>query len=854
MTSSICVGFRRTETDMSNSGKDIDWTKTTWEGSRREQLRAWCALTLRERLLAVEEMAALSDQFAQMRAQGRMQYPNGKQESDIGSESASGVQESGQDYVQGTVVNEIVLDGCTPTPLANYLKALGVLRLLSTKYPFTRGSWRDDGFVLHTTLDRADIEQFFLEDYAPTPIISPWSGRAGFLEGDDGKTSKRKGAAILARIEQAKGARFQPYKKVVSAIRDVSIIKQLDRARAERKVLEALKKAKNLDTDGLERLAEVKREEAHFKGALLSALRGEVDDTVLPWIDACFALHMEERTPSPMLGSGGNEGSMDFSINHVGYLLKLIDENSDDPTLLGRHLLTSSLFGGACPRGSSSNIGFLDTLATGGINMSTGFEGQSSGNIWDSVFALEGVVMFASGSTKRLESTASGRPSFPFAVSPSFAGAGSLAAKESARPEMWLPFWNKPTSITEIAALLAEGRVTKGKRQARNGIDMLEAVTSLGATRGINAFNRFGFYERRGQGYYVATHLGHFEVPATASSNWMLADLNQHGWLDQFRKFAQDGNTANRFRVLRKLLEDGLFDLAGREPSKAKAQALLTLLGEIQIALSSSNKAVESVRPVPRLSGLWVQAADDGTPAFRIAKALAGLRGVGNEPLPLRAQLFPVHRRFDQWMTPEAGEEVRIHTWHKGRLVNTLHALLQRRLWLAQKLEMKDKPLASNAGATAEDVTAFLRDDRMDKRIAALLPGLSLCEIPPDIDHSAGDGTLPAAFGLLKLALTPDRTLHRLDRLGEHDRLPLPVGMLAQLKAGNHGNCAVQAAWRRLRSSGVTPVFSINALPTLDPIDTNRAAAALMIPLRFGATGALTRQVLNKLELEDNTA
>ena len=386
----------------------------------------------------------------------------------------------------------------------------------------------------------------------------------------------------------------------------------------------------------MQRLSEVKREEIQFKSALLLALRGELDDSIVPWIDACFALSMGERTPSPLLGSGGNEGSMDFSINHVGYLLELIDENTDEPTHLGKHLLANSLFGGACPRESPSNIGFLDTLATGGVNMSAGFEGGSSGNIWDSVLALEGAILFASASTKRLQSTAFGRPSFPFAVSPSFAGSGSLAAKESARPELWLPYWNKPVKLAEIAALLAEGRVTKGKLQARNGVDMLEALSSLGAERGICAFNRFGFYERRGKGYYVAAHLGRFDVAATSSNSWMLANLNQHRWLEHFRKFAQDDNTANRFGVLRKRLEDMLFALGAREPGKADAQALVTLLGEVQLALSSSRKAMESVCPIPRLCERWVVAADDGTPAFRIAKALGGLRGVGEEPLPDR--------------------------------------------------------------------------------------------------------------------------------------------------------------------------------------------------------------------------
>jgi CRISPR-associated protein Csx17 len=302
--------------------------------------------------------------------------------------------------------------------------------------------------------------------------------------------------------------------------------------------------------------------------------------------------------------------------------------------------------------------------------------------------------------------------------------------------------------------------------------------------------------------------------------------------------------------VLRKGLEDRLFALTGKTPSKAEAQALLTLLGDVQSALAVSNKAREAVRPLPRLSERWVVAADDGTPAFRIAKALAGLCGIGNEPLPMRAQLFPVHRRSDQWLTPEAGEKTRVCDGFKGCLVNVLPSLLERRLWLAERFALSDKPLESAAGATLDDIAAFLRDDGMDARIRELLPGLALCDIPEDIDRSAGIGVVPAAFALMKLALTSERTLRSLGLLAEGQRLPVPTGMLAQLRAGNHDNRALLCAWRRLRASGLAPLFTSGGLPTLAGIEPRRAAAALLVPLRFGGAAALARSVLKQPETE----
>ena len=41
----------------------IDWSLTTWEGSRREQLRRWSALSLEEIILAQEEMRELAEKL-----------------------------------------------------------------------------------------------------------------------------------------------------------------------------------------------------------------------------------------------------------------------------------------------------------------------------------------------------------------------------------------------------------------------------------------------------------------------------------------------------------------------------------------------------------------------------------------------------------------------------------------------------------------------------------------------------------------------------------------------------------------------------------------------------------------------
>ncbi len=710
-------------------------------------------------------------------------------------------------------MNEIVLEGCTATPLVGYLKALGVLRLLSANHPETRGAWRGNRFVLTTSLDRAGIEQFFLHEYAPTPIMAPWNGGSAFYEKDN--------KDALLRIARSNDPRLRDYQESL-AIAESALA-------------------------GYDRTASPKGDD---KARLLTSIRGQLQDAALGWFDASVLLSGESPQYPPLLGTGGNDGRLEFTNNFMQRVLEVLPMSDDAVEQVSLGWLQTALFAEAAPGLAKNPIGQFSPGQAGGPNAETGFDADAVMNPWDFVLMIEGALLFAAAAVRRNADDPFGVLSYPFTVRAVGAGAGSLGEGDvgNARGELWMPLWVQPATHAEVQTLMGEGRVVFGRKPARDALDFVRAVQHLGAYRGVQSFQRYGLLMRSGKAF-LATPLSRVEVSETPTSSW-LDELDANGWLDRFRRFANEANTAVRFKMLRKRLEDRLFALAGKIPSKPDTQALLTLLGEIQSALKVSSKAREAVRPVPRLSERWVIAAADDTPAFRIAKALAGLRGVGDEPLPLRAQLFPVDRRFDQWLAPEAGEKHRICDGPQGRLVDTLPSLLERRLWLAERLAMTDNPMQSAAGATLNDIAGFLRDDGMDARINDLLPGFALCDIPEDIDRSAGDGAVPAAFALMKLALTPERTLCSLGVLAEGQHLPVPAGMLAQLAAGNHDNRAVISAWRRLRASGLSPLFAPGALPTLAGVDPKRAAAALLVPLRFGVTAALVRSVLKQPETE----
>ena len=58
MTSSTCGGYWMSKMAMTEEA-EIDWSLTTWEGVRREQLRRYLRLGLTERLQALDELAKL---------------------------------------------------------------------------------------------------------------------------------------------------------------------------------------------------------------------------------------------------------------------------------------------------------------------------------------------------------------------------------------------------------------------------------------------------------------------------------------------------------------------------------------------------------------------------------------------------------------------------------------------------------------------------------------------------------------------------------------------------------------------------------------------------------------------------
>lgn len=731
----------------------------------------------------------------------------------------------------------LLLPGCSPTPLAHYLKALGVMRLLSEQLPpgtpQPRGVWTGETFALHTRMDRAAVEHFFLYDYRPTPILAPWNGGSGFyfrekkLDERDPVTGKKlksgerseptEATRALEKIERAKAARFSSVSKCIAACRDT--IRELK--------FEAAPKEDD-------------------KAKLLISLRSRLPEAFVNALDAGYVVLAQEAKPPPLLGTGFNDGNLDFSNNFLQRLGDLFDLDTGHPTPNSDALLAGSLFGEPTNGLADNAIGQFFPHAAGGANSTSGFDAKSLVNPWDFILMLEGALLFGAAAVKRLETAGRGELAYPFSVRPSGFGYASASETDSAaRCELWAPLWERPASLAELRQVLSEGRAQLTGGAARDGFEFARAVACLGVDRGLSAFQRYSFAPRNGLAFF-ATPLDRVPVRRRPHATELLDDLDQFNWFDRIRRAGRNERAPKHIASAVRQLEKSALALIrssqqGDEEQSA-VESLLLSVAETEASMARSLRWAkdEGVSPVPMLNVQWWQQLRHGKDAeIDLAAGLASLERpsfrVHWEPLDLKSLLWD--------------ENSREAIWQDALLEDSLLAVHKRRILRAEDNEVHPPPSYS---VNPENIARFLDRLTDDHHLAKLARALSLIKLPRDADQSRGllrsDGyekacaKLPALFVLPRLALTGKAPPDFKDAM---PRIP------AILRRGASGDGAgtTRLAVQRLRDSGFTP-----ALPVVPAkgISVRRALAATLFPFGRPVLEILAQQVRAK-ELNTET-
>lgn len=711
------------------------------------------------------------------------------------------------------------LAGCTPAPLAHYLKALGVLRIVGASEPSAAGWWRHDRFFLRSRYDRASLCNFFLGSYQPTPLVAPWNGGSGFFPNGNRR-------AINA-ICEGSAERFRPYRALIEQCHVV-----------------------------LRRLDLAQKPTGRAKLRLLQICRNEFPDEMLSWLDTAYVLTADGPKYPPILGTGGNDGRLEFTNNFMQRLTEVFDTETGTAFPGMRESLEASLFGVASRSRSRAPIGQFDPGGAGGANMNAGYDAPSDVNQWDFILMLEGALAFASASVKKLQTVAMGALSCPFCVRPNGVGysGAHLSDEATARAEMWMPLWEDPVPFSTLSSSFSEGRVETGRRQARNGVDFARAIACMGIDRGITAFQRFGFHQRNGLSHF-AVPLGRFDVRFSPAVEDLLVPLD--GWLDRFRRAATSRTAPARAGRALRNLETAILELCRRGDAQ-DIRTVLIALGEAEAAVAISKMLRDgelgnAVPPIPFLSQAWITKAMGRSPnrEFRLACALASVthERVG----PMRRHFEPIdaglwtsrHPVAPEWAKDTGHPNV---VWRNGELTRNLGAVLCRRLVEVRRSNDQRvaaptlMPFRGRVVANLGDIHTFIEGGVAENEIDALLRGLILIDWSESDSLSGNEGDIPpnsidVLYSLLKLC--------HLDEPLDEIQVKLSPEVTHNAVFGRAAE-ATRYAIRQLRAAGMNPAFDSVRVTSQR---TRRIAAALTFPISDSSKRSLKHLVMCSAEL-----
>ncbi|MGH3286798.1 MAG: type I-G CRISPR-associated protein Cas8g1/Csx17, partial [Streptosporangiaceae bacterium] len=504
---------------------------------------------------------------------------------------------------RATTAARHILPGLRPEPLASYLAGLGLIRLLGEQAdPGATAAWGPEGLIVETSVD--DIASWLADEYVPTPVLSPWNGGSGF--GPKDVEPKRR----ISELKSHGSPRLAHFPAAIQAAAGVS----------------TEYRAKGWD-----------------KQRAVQEFRNLCPDALLPWIDASVVLAGGEPFFPPLLGTGGNDGRLDFSTIFHQRLLDLLDP-ADKSRARSLACAGDLLAGQEAERLAVAPVGQFDPGAAGGPGSSRFGGAESLVNPWAYVLLVEGALLFAAGTARRHQH-GGGRAAIPFTVYASPNGSASGATGEESRGEVWVPVWKEPFTLAEIRQLFGEARASWRGRPARRAVDFYAATRTLGVARGIDEFVRYGLQRRNGLAF-TAVPVDRIDVRDRPEVQ-LVARIED--WVARARG---SGASVAVSQAVRRFDADHL--KYARDGGALPLARLLSALTTLEQAVARSGRAKDKV-PVrqPPAAGPFLAEfirGEDGTecPELRIAAGIAScatLRGSETATVPdrtMRQILLPV--------------------------------------------------------------------------------------------------------------------------------------------------------------------------------------------------------------------
>ncbi len=332
---------------------------------------------------------------------------------------------------------------------------------------------------------------------------------------------------------------------------------------------------------------------------------------------------------------------------------------------------------------------FSDATKLYNSGQSPSREGQISP--WAMALACEGLAFFAGGASRRLGTRSRAVGAFPFVTQP----AAPEAAGEADRilGEIWAPLWQRPMTLAETGVLFSRGRAELHGRGALTPAAFATAIRERGVDAGISEFRRFTLGRTTSANTFEPRFEARFALAVQDGSNAVSPIvLERMTALIEQRGFPRDRKVGQRWRFegLRGPIEAALLDVAA-DPQRSEAS--IALLDAVVAALDriDRNRSFREAKvhweplPVEWLLSLF----GDKQPGAEARLALSLVSGFPAAQ-PFATYRFGVEWNFGRYEHTERPPARWV--WRPGELARVLGAVLSRRL-------LDQKAPSSNAAA-----------------------------------------------------------------------------------------------------------------------------------------------------------
>ncbi|MBY0279027.1 type I-U CRISPR-associated protein Csx17 [Candidatus Binatia bacterium] len=687
----------------------------------------------------------------------------------------------------------LALPGPSPDSLGNYLASLGLLRVLSRRWPSTRIAWRDEVLQVvggPTTLDELLEELVRIANTQVESEVSKreWAQYDKAWSDAQKKGTKAKSGAPLA-LWQAEAQEAQLPFFAAHAVPHARV---------------------------------------SFNPLLGSGGNAGRRDFAAGWQKAVDALAV-----APKRAKGRGKRKAEANANSA---VPSDERRNELQALLLGHPVTWMV------EKLAAGSWFSEATKLYNSGQSPAREGQISP--WAMVLACEGLAFLAGGASRRLGArSARAVGSFPFITQPIAASAEKEA--DRLRGEIWTPLWSRPMSLAEAGTLFSRGRAELHGRGALTPAAFATAIRERGVDAGVSEFRRYTLGRTTSSNTFEPRLEARFSLEIGADARLAgSSTLERVTALIEHRGFPRDGK---RFVGLRGPIESALLDVAS-EPHRSEAG--IALLDAVVSALDriDRNRSFREGKvrwePLP-LEWLPSLFADEqpGVEA-RLALSLVSAFSVTE---PFATYRFGVEWKYGQTYANYTHTErpPARWVWGPGELARVLAVVLSRRL-LDQAADA-DRPHQRGRAplaATTSQVRHWLAGDLDELLFAAWLSRLALFDwrrvpqgvralIPRDDSTPRADGEL-ALLALLQ-PLIDQRPLIIRD-LSPNDLLSGETGartteaarsLVTLIRSGNLGAALRLASSRHAMAGARLATFDVS-FATHHP---DRLAAALLFTI-----------------------